>query len=112
VFKAGYIFYWKANQTNITQQFCENKDKPKMKCCGKCYLKKQLNKIEKSDDNKKSTPNSILKLKAFDNFIIQQYNCYSLKYFYAILQKKPFLSYSFTLLTGHQNSLFRPPKFI
>lgn len=112
MFKTGYIIYWKANQTYISQQFCENKNKPKLKCCGKCYLKKQLNKFEKSNGNKNSIPNTILKFKALDNFIVQQYCCYIHSSFFPSFQKTSFSNYSFILLTGHQNSLFRPPKFI
>ena len=28
----------------IAKNLCENRDKPQMKCCGKCYLKKKLAK--------------------------------------------------------------------
>jgi hypothetical protein len=35
------------NKVSITQNFCENKGKPKMHCNGKCHLKKQLDKADK-----------------------------------------------------------------
>lgn len=37
------------NQAEITKQFCENKDKPKLNCNGKCHLAKQLAKQEKQE---------------------------------------------------------------
>jgi len=40
-------FYW--NQSYIAQVLCENKDKPKLKCAGKCQLMKQLEKEEKKE---------------------------------------------------------------
>lgn len=39
----------------IAKNLCENRDKPEMKCCGKCYLKKQLNKVTGNDDSKENT---------------------------------------------------------
>jgi hypothetical protein len=35
------------NKTYITNNFCENKDKPAMHCNGKCYLSKKLMEEEK-----------------------------------------------------------------
>ena len=41
------VFYFQ--QESITKTLCENRDKPKMHCNGKCYLAKQLKKEEKKD---------------------------------------------------------------
>ena len=35
---------YEINKKYIAEVLCENKDKPKMKCNGKCHLKKQLKK--------------------------------------------------------------------
>lgn len=37
-----------ANQGYIAKYLCENRDKPQLKCCGKCHLSKKL----KQEDNK------------------------------------------------------------
>jgi hypothetical protein len=42
----GVIGYYQLNKEYIAKNLCENRDKPKMNCCGKCYLKKQLRKID------------------------------------------------------------------
>lgn len=58
-FKAAYVLYWKINQVEITEKYCENKDKPEMDCCGKCHLEKELVKIdalEESDSNPTKFP--------------------------------------------------------
>jgi hypothetical protein len=39
------------NKDYIAKNLCENRNKPQMKCCGKCHLNKQLNKTE--NDNSK-----------------------------------------------------------
>ncbi len=44
--KVGIVVYYELNKEYITEQYCVNKDKPEMDCCGKCYLSKQLNKAD------------------------------------------------------------------
>ena len=38
-----------ANQKNIASTLCVNKNKPEMKCCGKCQLTKKLKQEENKD---------------------------------------------------------------
>lgn len=40
----------------IVQNLCENRAKPELKCCGKCYLKKQLKAVDDGNDRSKNTP--------------------------------------------------------
>lgn len=46
------------NQNYIAKKLCENKDKPLMKCCGKCQLSKRLNKQEKQDQQNPERKNN------------------------------------------------------
>lgn len=46
VAKMGIIAWFGANRTFVAKELCENKNRPEKKCAGKCYLKKQLNKID------------------------------------------------------------------
>ena len=59
-FFLGWEVWYKIDQTRIAQEKCENKDKPAMKCNGKCYLAKQLKKLEaeelKNASSKKHNP--------------------------------------------------------
>jgi hypothetical protein len=43
------VFGFYANQQTIAATLCENKDKPAMKCNGKCQLSKKLQSLEKKD---------------------------------------------------------------
>ena len=47
------------NYHYISTVLCENKDKPKLKCCGKCHLKKELANASEGEkpnsSNKKDT---------------------------------------------------------
>jgi hypothetical protein len=44
------------NYNYIAKNLCENKDKPKLKCNGKCHLKKELKKVEESKQTNKKIP--------------------------------------------------------
>jgi len=43
------------NKELITKKYCENKSKPKLKCKGKCHLKKQLHEQEEKEGATKNT---------------------------------------------------------
>lgn len=52
------VIEYALNYHYISTVLCENKDKPAMKCNGKCYLKKKINKAmgeEKENASQKST---------------------------------------------------------
>lgn len=36
----------------IATELCENKDKPELDCCGKCYVKKKITHAEETDSSK------------------------------------------------------------
>lgn len=50
--KSLIVLNFKMNQKIIAATLCENRTKPKTCCQGKCYLGKQLNK----DENSQNTP--------------------------------------------------------
>ena len=39
------------NYDYIKKELCENKDKPKMNCHGKCYLKKEIKKTQEEEED-------------------------------------------------------------
>ena len=55
------LFY--ANRKAIADRFCVNKAKPMMKCNGKCYLKKQMEKSSKEDGSQ--LPGMNIRIDAF-----------------------------------------------
>ncbi|SEO31882.1 hypothetical protein SAMN05660816_02602 [Niastella yeongjuensis] len=48
--KSLIVLNFKMNQKTIAATLCENRNKPKSCCHGTCYLTRQLNKDEKSQD--------------------------------------------------------------
>lgn len=49
-FKSVLTFNYFFNQTEITELFCINKEKPKLECNGKCHLATQINQVEDTND--------------------------------------------------------------
>lgn len=59
--RLGIVAWYELNKDYVAKTLCENRDKPQMKCCGKCYLRKQLKKTEEGSDNSKQLPTKINK---------------------------------------------------
>lgn len=92
-FSWNVIFF--LNQKTLAKTFCENKDKPEMKCNGKCYLAKKLKQIaqaEQEEQQNKLVPPlklkdnewfSTFKLPAFDliepNIIVSKELTFSIR---------------------------------
>lgn len=53
LYQLGFITYFKANQEKITALFCINKDKPELKCDGKCYLMQELAENDNQSESNK-----------------------------------------------------------
>ena len=66
----SYNLYFWYNQKQLAKEHCINQNKPKMKCNGKCYLAKQLAKIE-NDYQKKQHQPAPFQIKASDWLFIQ-----------------------------------------
>lgn len=96
---ADYII----NKDYIAKVLCINKDKPRMRCEGKCHLKKQLDKEEK----KEQSPTNPIKEKNEIQFFSESNSVSS---FVAIpLVSKQISVYSFSLSEKHTLTVFHPP---
>ncbi len=54
--KLGIMIWYQCNKDYISKNLCENRAKPEKKCCGKCYLRKQLRKVEKDGKESSTIP--------------------------------------------------------
>lgn len=100
---------WKINQTEIADKLCENKDKPKLKCNGKCQLAKKLKAQEEESSSKKST--SKVKKHIEYNFTTEVVNLFEAK---SPLKerKQSFFKYSDNISYKQINACFHPPQFV
>jgi hypothetical protein len=63
------IMEYVANYDYIANVLCENRDKPKLQCNGKCYLAKQLEKEQKErDKNPFGEQRSKIEVQSMDYF--------------------------------------------
>ena len=78
-FIGGYVIYWKANQSVIAKTLCENRNKPKLHCDGKCNLRKKLALLEDKGESNNSLPSAISKLKSPDAFVLIEHMYYKIR---------------------------------
>ncbi|NUM51818.1 MAG: hypothetical protein HUU48_11970 [Flavobacteriales bacterium] len=64
----------------IVKKKCENNDKPKMQCNGKCFLAKQIKKLIADDEHPSPKPKPI-KTENKEVFFFPIINCCSKKFF-------------------------------
>lgn len=98
------LINFKINQAYIASVLCENKDKPEMKCNGKCHLNKQLKANEQQQQQ--LPPQVKLKEQLLflqDAFQFKHMNCD------VRLQSGP-LPEAKCLLQGYLRGVFQPPE--
>jgi hypothetical protein len=49
------VLYYSLNNSDFTEKFCVNKDKPVLKCNGKCKLAKLAKETEKNNSDKNNS---------------------------------------------------------
>lgn len=106
VAKLGMVAMYELNKDYIARNLCENRDKPQMKCCGKCYLKKQLKKADEQDNGSTQAPSKFEK-EVTASFLVTQ------KITYSFFNTAPLVvfydGYSFHTGDGAIVSIFHPP---
>jgi len=99
------LLNYEVNTAYIIENFCENTDKPELKCNGKCHLIKQI----KADSEQKSeTPASLTELTVFVLALEE------IAYFeFRSIDSEPIASNSLYLegnYSNHLQSIFHPPQ--
>lgn len=99
---AIYSYYY-ANQGYVASVLCENKEKPQLKCKGKCFVKKQLDKTEKEENKEKKTS------KGAETFVYISAALFYTEHLSYPINKgyPPFKSDKYTFLFNRHR--FRPP---
>lgn len=105
-------FKW--NQDYIAATLCENKQQPKLECDGKCYLKKQIEQQQESDES------PLLPKKGqyfFDFFLAQEKKLLNLSFFKRSINVAQLAKTIFPLNANLHSRLFvykilRPPTLL
>lgn len=95
------------NYDYISKVLCENKDKPQMKCNGKCHLMKELAKASESENNDskdKKTASTEFEVLFFEK-------AFELKFAQPIFFNNKMVNSDYSDLYVYQNvfSFFHPP---
>jgi hypothetical protein len=96
---------YEINKEKITEQFCENKDKPKMCCKGKCHMRKQLNEAEK----KENAPANNIKEKIEIQLFSENNSATEFHYSFILIKHNSF--YLVSESSTHLLSVFHPPSY-
>lgn len=101
------VVSYKLNESYISQNLCENKDKPQLKCNGKCHLKKQLAQSEQAEQ--KTHQNSNEKAEVLYCSVVNNYNFQTqFSYLYQPIQLG---QYAAIYSQDYIDSVFHPPTF-
>jgi hypothetical protein len=112
IYTTTWLVYFHINQREIVRLSCENRNRPALKCNGKCYLAKQLRKAEvdlAQKNNDQQTQLKLIKQLELEGFFISQN--------VQISEQTPFLvqldltrsRYNSHFSNAHLNKVFHPP---
>src|ERR1700758_2249534 len=102
--KSLILVSYSLNKEFIAKNLCENKNKPKMHCNGKCHLKKELQKEEKKDQSPFSSVKEKVEVQLFNS----QSKVIAPLLSYARIGFAEFQNKNYSHL--NPGSIFHPPK--
>lgn len=107
VVKLGIVAWYEVNKTYVATVLCENKDKPQMKCCGKCFVNKQMKKVDEGSNSEKQLPGKTAKAET-PEYIMPFAQLHNLVFFQ---QEDKVYNGHYTGTTGFEiaGSVFHPP---
>lgn len=102
--KAFTFVAFYANQDAIIEQFCINKNKPRLQCNGQCFLSKQIKEQEK-----KEAENFIIQLSKIEIVYRPFETCFGYKPPFSLVNRPYAIKANPPLPEGFINNLTRPP---
>lgn len=107
-FKSFVTVSYFVNQTEIIELFCINKEKPQLKCDGKCHLETQLTEVEKDTDDAPFSPNNVSYNLEISFSLLE--NNFTVQPKINSLFKQSSFNYTPSTSYGHHSILSPPPK--
>jgi len=105
----GTVAYFHINRTYIAKVLCENRDRPKLNCNGKCYLAKKLKQQQEKKDKETTerVSNTPVAHLFFMNAVTFKFHVSSF-----IEKKKVKFSYLQLVYSSPLSGILRPPRHI
>lgn len=108
LFQIGLVAWYQQNIEYVTSKYCVNKNKPSLNCCGKCYLQKQLNKLNENGDSPTKQGSSKTEREECSVFLVPEYITYAVSFC------DPAFKHNISKLSEyrflHEILVFHPPK--
>lgn len=98
------------NYDYISKVLCENKEKPKLQCNGKCHLMKELAKA--SENEKPISSNKKIASQEFEVLFFEDLKSFNTLHFYSVNKKDVNSNYSNLYAYLESFSQFHPPTVI
>lgn len=98
-----YKLFFDLNRDYFANNLCVNKDKPKLKCAGKCHLNKVIKAI-----NKNQTEKEVIQQLGIE-YIGSPLELYVSKELLVLFEIKHFTKYQFSFIHSQSFEVFRPP---
>lgn len=96
-----------ANYDYIVKVLCENKEKPELKCNGKCHLMKEMAKA--SENEKPLSQDKKTSIQESEILFVQQLPFFEIKFIPNSTQKEINLKYTNLYCYNQIQSVFHPP---
>ena len=103
------IVEYVVNYDYIVNVLCENKDKPKLNCDGKCYLAKQLAKASK-EDGKNPFEKRQISVEQVQPIFLQFISVFVFPELFSFFLKEPIRYFKILFSSPHILDLIQPPE--
>jgi len=103
----GTVAYFHVNRTYIAKVLCENRDRPKLNCNGKCYLAKKLK--QQQDKKDKETTEQVSNMPLAHLFFLNKVN-FTFRVLHFVEKTKVDFNYVHSVYTSALPGILRPPK--
>lgn len=97
---------YEINKEYISRNLCENKEKPKSNCNGKCHLAKELKKQDKKDNSVPVSHKEKFEVQFVSELFFDQTS------FISFLENRNDFSYSIIPYSNCLDSIFQPPRTV
>jgi len=114
IYTSFWLIYFHINQQEIIRLSCENKNRPELKCNGKCYLAKQLRKADfdlAERKTKQETQLSLIKQLELENLYLPASYRQSAEGMYEMSHEILAIPYFCPKSRAHLSAIYHPPIF-
>lgn len=95
------------NYEYISQVLCENKEKPKLQCNGKCHLMKELAKA--SDESQQKSSDKKQNIKTVGELFFEDFNVFNFEKSFVEVEQQDTASYLNLYSYLNSSLVFHPP---